>query len=262
MAYGDAILTWPPITKEDVTGEPIDCLENAKVKYNSFMIDNNGTYYLDLSNTSITNVPCLADILLPSLHRYSLHRCLQQLESKGIFIPHDGNVSEYDIQQMLQVWSPVLISLNLSDTAVVDLAPLKEIPLKRLVIASTPIADLSQLKGMYIQELDFDWNITSGMDDVRHLCSLQKINGIPTNSYWSSYEKNLPNIRAYQELRSNKWLYYSYEVMLDVRYVIGYVKHTMMLYDMLIIRVFSFILLSFAISYVSIKLIRKRSRGT
>ena len=110
-----------------------------------------------------------------------------------------------------------LESVWIGATEARDFSPLKGLPLKRLnlfvsevtdisflqgmqlesldlsVCGSGKVTDLSPIKGMQLRFLDFEANtVTNGMDIVRQMKSLEKINDQTPKEFWREYESEAP----------------------------------------------------------------------
>ena len=90
----------------------------------------------------------------------------------------------------------LLESLDIQDTKVADLSPLRGMQFLRLNLANSDVTDLTPLKGMPLQRLIFTPSkITKGMDLIRENQSIQ---GIGTNfenvkaasEFWKEYDLN------------------------------------------------------------------------
>lgn len=86
-----------------------------------------------------------------------------------------------------------LADLNVWQTGVSDLSPLKGIPLRNLNIdvnEFSRIRDLTPLAGMKLETLTFKANdVTKGIDIVRGMKSLGKINDAAPEDFWKIYDK-------------------------------------------------------------------------
>jgi hypothetical protein len=89
-----------------------------------------------------------------------------------------------------------LRDLNLSTSAVSDLSFVRKMPLRFLKLSSTGegrINDLSLLEGMRLEELEFEAStVTRGMDLLRGMKSLKKINGQNPEKFWRRYAAEAP----------------------------------------------------------------------
>jgi hypothetical protein len=86
--------------------------------------------------------------------------------------------------------------LSLFAAAATDLSPLEGMPLETLnlrVTVSGKITDLSPLKGMKLKRLEFHANtVTKGMDIIRNMESLERINRQTPDEFWQEYESDAP----------------------------------------------------------------------
>jgi Leucine-rich repeat (LRR) protein len=73
-----------------------------------------------------------------------------------------------------------------------DIAPLKGMPLTYLCIFSRKIKDLSPLEGMKLEALDISDidSITNGLDVIREMRSLHRINNMVPETYWKNTTSN------------------------------------------------------------------------
>ena len=83
-----------------------------------------------------------------------------------------------------------LTYLDLSGcTHVSDLSPLKGMPLKVLNCQSTAVSDLSPLEGIPLEAINFTLkNISKGIEVLRQMRSLQRINGLKPDEFWKKYD--------------------------------------------------------------------------
>jgi hypothetical protein len=90
-----------------------------------------------------------------------------------------------------------LTFLACNDTPVKDLSPLKDMPLKRLLIHGTGVADLKPLQGMPLEDICLTpKNIARGLDILRDMKSLKTIGtswldtlSWPPAEFWDRYDK-------------------------------------------------------------------------
>jgi hypothetical protein len=82
-------------------------------------------------------------------------------------------------------------------TAVKDLSPLKDMPLKTLLIHETGVTDLTPLKGMPLEDIRLTpRNITQGLEILRAMKCLKTIGtgwftdpSWPPAEFWARYDK-------------------------------------------------------------------------
>lgn len=80
-------------------------------------------------------------------------------------------------------------SLTLDSGTVYDISNLIDVRLTALDISTTCVSDLSPLRKMRLRELSFDPNLaTNGVDFIRQMDSLQKINGHAPDEFWAKYD--------------------------------------------------------------------------
>lgn len=89
-----------------------------------------------------------------------------------------------------------LKDLNLSVSAVTDLSFVKGMPLKSLDVSVTGegrITDLTPLEGMQLEKLVFEADtVNKGMEILRGMKSLKKINGQTPEEFWREYAAKAP----------------------------------------------------------------------
>jgi hypothetical protein len=78
--------------------------------------------------------------------------------------------------------------LNLGQTEVSDLSPLKRMKLTLIYCHRTQVSDLSPLKGMPLEELYCDFKPERDAEIVRSIKTLTTINGKPAAEFWKDVE--------------------------------------------------------------------------
>ena len=121
-----------------------------------------------------------------------------------------------------------LESLWIGSTRVTDISPLKGIPLKHLSLYASELTDISALEGMPLEDLDISmidsgkitdltplkgmklhWlnfnpnTVTKGMDIIRDMKSLEKINRQAPDEFWRDYDSDAPARKRLGELGVN-----------------------------------------------------------
>lgn len=161
-------------------------LSKSSIYYNKFIIVGNA-YYLDVQGTSITNLGQLMNLLFNKNND----------ESTNIFI----NTNQY------------YLILNISNTSVKDLTPLKGFPIKELWLEHTPVDDLKPIQGMNITNLYINRTkitdisplmgmplkkikldpstINNGWNALRHNSSLVNINSMTKEDFFEKYDGNV-----------------------------------------------------------------------
>jgi serine/threonine protein kinase len=85
----------------------------------------------------------------------------------------------------------LLTELDLDQSGVRDLSPLQGMPLIRLILDTEgrrSVRDLSPLAGMKLIEIRFSLATTAGIDELRKMRTLEKINDMPSQEFWKKYD--------------------------------------------------------------------------
>ncbi|HZZ79318.1 MAG TPA: protein kinase [Gemmataceae bacterium] len=83
-----------------------------------------------------------------------------------------------------------LASLNIDSTAVKNLAPLRGIPLQQLGMRGcADLHDLSPLAGMSLVEVTLPPEVTKGMEGMRAMKTLQRIDTRPADQFWQEWDR-------------------------------------------------------------------------
>jgi hypothetical protein len=161
-------------------------LSKNRIYYKKFIVVKNA-YYLDVQGTSITNLGQLMNLLFNK----------NSDESTNLFI----NTNKY------------YLALNICNTSVKDLTPLKGFPIKGLWLEHTPVDDLKPIQGMKITDLAIKrteitdisplmgmpleqirlnpYLITNGWNALRHNSSLKNINRMTKEVFFEKYDCNV-----------------------------------------------------------------------
>jgi hypothetical protein len=168
-------------------------LEAIDIKYKSLRVGHDGTCYLNLSGTRITDLSSLKG--LPVTH-LCLQGCfgvadvspLEELSLKWI------NLCRTNVTDLSPLRNLPLAHLPLYRTRITDLSPLKDVQLRSLDIRFTMITDLSPLRRMPLQELSFfPSRISKGMTCLRSVTTLKGINRRPATEFWRRYKTHAAN---------------------------------------------------------------------
>ena len=82
-----------------------------------------------------------------------------------------------------------MVFLWVATSQVRDLSPLKGLKLRSLRLIETPVTDLSPLEGMPLRDLWFSpAQIKRGMEAVRELETLERVNGMAADEFWRKYD--------------------------------------------------------------------------
>ena len=73
-------------------------------------------------------------------------------------------------------------------TNVTDIAPLRGMPLATLHLGNTKVANLTPLEGMKLVEITLPPGTPRGLELLRKMKSLEKINGMPAAEFWKQYD--------------------------------------------------------------------------
>lgn len=158
----------------------VEAFKKLNISFNAITKDSQCVYYIDLSNTSVTNLSGVAMILKDEL-KY------------------------YDIVRQAGYKPPPTFHLNLTGTSVSDISAIKDLPITSLSLAATEVSDLSAIKGMPIvflsifqthvvditplcetpiETLFIDLNIEEkGLLSVLDLSTLKRINGMAPDKF-------------------------------------------------------------------------------
>ena len=79
-----------------------------------------------------------------------------------------------------------------------DLSILRGMPLQRLAMTGTPIADLSPLKELPLQELWCDFKPERDTELLKSIKTLKSINGKPVADFWKEFEEKQKGKKADQ----------------------------------------------------------------
>lgn len=115
----------------------------------------------------------------------------RQKRQKGLSAPPPAGSP--DAQHQVEVLRALAIlpieRLDLMETDVSDLSPLKGMNLSYLRWTDGNISDLTPLEGMHLIELEFAASaITNGLDMLREMESLVRINQTPAKDFWKQYD--------------------------------------------------------------------------
>jgi hypothetical protein len=178
-------------------------LDATGIPYKSLHIGCNGSCWLNLSGTIISDLSLLINIPVT-------HLCLQGCYGISDFLPLKDmklnwiNLSKTRIMDLSMLSNVPVAHLKLCRTKITNLLSLKEAPLKTLDIRFTEITDLSPLKCIPLQELSFfPGRIDKGLHSLRDIETLKKINRKPATDFWKRY-RNWRNSTATAKKRVPK----------------------------------------------------------
>jgi len=87
--------------------------------------------------------------------------------------------------------------LSMARAHVTDLSPIKGLPLKHLNMHDTGVVDLSPLEEMELETLSFTpLRILKGMDVIRQMATLKKINGKSPQAFWAAIAERKTEMRS------------------------------------------------------------------
>jgi hypothetical protein len=162
-------------------------LDALGIKYKSLHIGNDGSSRLNLSGTTISDLSPLVPLPLT-------HLCLQGCYGIVDFSPLGSmnltwlNLCRTRITDLSPLAQLPMLHLDLHRTRTTDLSPLKGLPLRSLDLRFTSIVELSPLASVPLEELSFyPSRITGGLDPIRGIRSLEKINRRPAKAFWKRY---------------------------------------------------------------------------
>jgi serine/threonine protein kinase len=111
---------------------------------------------------------------------------LTDLELIGCGSARYGRGNVHDLSPLMGMR---LVSLDLSETNVQDLSPLKGMPLTFLhLYGCDGVEDLSPLEGAELSDVFLPPHVAKGMDAIRRMKSLKKINNQPADEFWKNYD--------------------------------------------------------------------------
>ena len=162
-------------------------LDAMGIKYKSLHVGSNGSCYLNLSGMVITDLSPLAELPLT-------HLCLQGCHAITMFSPLKDmsltwlNLCRTRIKDLTPPAKLPLSHLDLHRTGTNNLKALQGVPLRSLDIRFTKITDVSPLKEMLLEELSlYPRRIEQGLQSLRGIASLKKINRRPAEGFWERY---------------------------------------------------------------------------
>jgi serine/threonine protein kinase len=142
---------------------------------------------LNLSGTEVRDLVPLRGLPLGRLY---LNRCAQLKDLSGLtgLKLHTLELNGCGrVEDLAPLKGMPLRSLALADTDIRSLAPVQGMPLQSLGLGGCRrIADLSPLAGMPLVEITLPPQVSSGVDVLRKMATLQSINGQPAAQYWQS----------------------------------------------------------------------------
>lgn len=176
----------PPIWKDVLRHEMIRFLESRGVYAKQIVIGNSGEIDLDLSGSLISNLNILVGIPLESL------------DISGCPISDLGPLCEMRLLRRLNVSNTVvtdlcpvkdlqLHELRISKTRVSDLEPLRNMPLQMLSIVKTDVRDLRPIKDMQIERIYFSADADHSDDFIRILRSMKTLSCINAYGYVTNF---------------------------------------------------------------------------
>lgn len=141
---------------------------------------------LNLTGTAVSDLSPLEGMPLTSLtltsNPISDISPLGKLPLKSLFI------SFASITNLEPLRGMSLESLTITHTPLADISPLAGMPLTNLVLSGTHVTDLTSLSGMKLKSLIFDpHTIKKGLNVIREMQSLEKINYKPPAVFWEEY---------------------------------------------------------------------------
>ena len=181
----------PPIWKDVLRRETVRFLESRGIHAKQIVIGNSGKIELDLSGSKISNLTLVVGMPLESLN---LSGCpISDLGPlREMCLLRRLNVSNTVVADLSPLKGIQLHELRISKTRVSDLEPLRNMPLQMLSIVKTDVRDLSPIKDMQIERIYFSADADNSEDFIqvlRNMKTLICINayGYVTN-FWEDFD--------------------------------------------------------------------------
>jgi len=188
-------------------------VESAGYTNCTVVVRDDNAVELDFGRSFVSDLSFLAELPLYSLtvregHEISSLAPLRDMPLRKLHLQHT-NVSDLQPLQGMQLEllilqfgesirdiSPLagmpLSFLCLDRTNVGDLSPLSGMPLKVLHVQADPVTNLSALAGLPLERLEFlPTKSTGGLDVVRQMKSINRINGKDADLFWKLYDRGI-----------------------------------------------------------------------
>ena len=164
-------------------------LDAMGIGYKSVHIECDGSCWLNLSGTHISDLSVLKDVPVTHLCLQGCYRITDLSALKGTNV-HWLNISRTRVMELSPLKNLPLTDLKLYRTQITNLAPLRETSVRSLDIRSTGITDLSPLRRVPLNELlFFPARIRKGIRSLCGIKTLERINRRPAEDFWARYRQ-------------------------------------------------------------------------
>jgi hypothetical protein len=143
--------------------------------------------HLDCYNTLVSDLSPLAEMPLDHLECAGCRLVTDLTPLQGLPLRRLSCFST-QVHDLRPLANAPLKELAVFRTAVSDLSPLKGVALDRLKCQSTKVTDLSPIKGAPLVEIDCDIDPKGGIEILRSIKTLKKVNGLPVAEFWKEVE--------------------------------------------------------------------------
>jgi hypothetical protein len=180
-----------PYWRDILVRQTLDFLRSQGVSVRYLVIGNDGRCKLDLSGSAITDLGILEGMPIDTLilERTPV-RDLSPLREMRLLRKLD--VADTGVSDLSPLKGLALHELNITMTAVVDLDPIKDMPLKMISMVKTEIYDFTALRGLPLEEFYFSPEKNHPEEMIRILrekTSLRCINFYGRKEkFWSEYD--------------------------------------------------------------------------
>ncbi|MGI6495443.1 MAG: hypothetical protein ACOX5G_14285 [Kiritimatiellia bacterium] len=179
------------IWKDILQRETVRYLASQGVATKQIVIGNSGEIELNLRGSGITNLYILIGMPLASL---DISRCpvsdLEPLSQMRLLRRLD--ISSTAVTNLAPLAGLHLDELRMSNTKVNDLEPLRNMPLQALFIVKTDVRDLTPIKDMQLDTLFFSADVDHSEEFIRVLRDMKTLRCINAYSYvtnfWDEYD--------------------------------------------------------------------------
>jgi hypothetical protein len=164
-------------------------LNDAGVIFNKF-VGIEGGYYLDVQRTKISELsPIVSALFSSDVESVPKWRVtFNDTNTPKLAL----NICNTEVTDLSPLRGLPISLLWLANTSVTNLSPLRGMPINSLHIAQSRISDLSSLDGMPLEEIYLTPSIiVSGWDVLRHIPSLKRINQSSSKEFFDRYDKGL-----------------------------------------------------------------------
>ena len=181
-----------PVWKDVVKRQAVDFLNAQGVSVKCLVVNNAGCFELDLRGSNISNLNVLEGMPIEELllSGTSVRNLSPLKEMRNLRKLDVANTTVSDLSPLKGL---ALYELNITKTRVVDLQPIKGMPLHVLSLVQTGVRDFSHLKSLPLRDLYFSAEDSYSDRDIKILREKDSIRCINyygnVHEFWSDYDQ-------------------------------------------------------------------------